>query len=105
MVVGGVRERNKDRIIKSDAPMVNSRTPGQQINSLQRTQGIILETDVQGRIFGDGWGRGRGVRSVDVGVEDRRGTFGAVGRGGDMVRMIGHVGMGVVLGDLYAGNI
>ena len=87
--------------MESNAPMVNSRTPGQQINPLQWAQGIILETDIKGRIFGDGWGRGRGEGSVDVGVEDRSGTFGAAGRGGDEMRVIGHVEMGVVLGGLY----
>jgi len=81
--------------------MVNSRTPGQQIDPLQRAQGIILKTDIQGGIFGDGRGRGRGEGSVDVGVEDRRGIFGAIGRGGDEMRVTDHVEVGVALGDIY----
>lgn len=80
--------------------MVNSRTPGQQINPLQRAQGIIFKTDIQGRIVGNVGGRGGGVRSVDVGIEDGRGTFWTVGRGGDEMLMIGHVGMQVIPGDL-----
>jgi hypothetical protein len=82
--------------------MVNSRTPGQQIDPLQRAQGIILKTYVQGGVFGDGWGRRRGEGCVDVGVEDGRRAFGTTGRGGDEVRVIGHVEMGVVLGGPYA---
>jgi len=91
-------DENRER--ESDAPMVNSRTPRQQIDPLQRTQGVILKTDIQGRIFGNVGGRGRGVRSVDIGVEDGRGTFGTIGRGGDEMLMIGHVEMRVIPGDL-----
>lgn len=79
--------------------MVNSRTLGQQVYPLQWAQGIIFEADVQGRVFGDGWRRRRGEGSVDVGVEDRRGILGSIG-GGDEMRMIGHVEMWVVLGEL-----
>ena len=81
--------------------MVNSRTPGKQINPLQRAQGIVLETDVQGGIFGDGWGRRGGEGSVNVGVDDLRRTFGTIGRGHEMW-VIEHVEMGVVSGDVYA---
>lgn len=63
--------------------MVYSRTPGQQINPFQRAKAFVLETDVHSGILGNGGGRGRGVRSVDVGVEDPGGIFGTIGRGGD----------------------
>ena len=102
MATSGFKNQTKNRVMQSDVPMVNSRTPGQQINPLQRTQCLILETDVWDGIFGDGRGRRRGEGGVDVGVGDRRGTFGTIGRGGDEMRMIGHFEMGVVPGDLYA---
>ena len=92
------KDGSENRERESGAPMVNSRTPGQQIDPLQRAQGIIFETDIQGRIFVSGGRRGRGVRSVDVGIEDRGGTFGTIGRGGDEMGVIGHVEMWVVPG-------
>ena len=80
--------------------MVDGSASGQQINTLQRVQGIILKRDIQSSVLGGGWGRGRGEGSVNIGVKGQGGAFWTIGRGGDEKRMIGHVEMGVVLGEL-----